>query len=188
MKVNVESVSPIEKKLSIEVEADRVAKEIERAYRGLARQVRIPGFRQGKAPRRVLETRYRDQVEQDVARQLIEDAYREAVEKEDLFPVSNPVVSPDKLEPGHNFRFEARVEVKPEVEAKEFKGLPFTAAKEGSIDSMVDDELERIRQQLAHFVPVEDRQVGVTGDYAVIDYAGTQNGEPIEGRRARRSP
>src|SRR5690554_6562982 len=106
MKVNVESVSPIEKKLSMEVESDRVAKEIERAYRGLARQVRIPGFRQCKAPRRVLETRYRDHVEQDVARKLIEDTYREAVEAEDLFPVSNPVVSPYKLEPGQNFRFE----------------------------------------------------------------------------------
>src|SRR5690606_34233386 len=99
MKVHVEAVSPVEKKLLIEVEADRVAQELERAYRGLARNVRIPGFRQGKVPRRILEARYRDQVEQDVVQHLVEHTWREAVEAHDLFPVAQPVVSPDKLEP-----------------------------------------------------------------------------------------
>ncbi len=183
MKVNVESVSPIEKKVSIEVEADRVAAEIERAYRGLARQVRIPGFRQGKAPRRILETRYRDQVEQDVARLLIDSTYREAVDTHDLFPVASPVVSSDKLEQGKVFRFEARVEVKPEVEVKSFKGLDFERSTPEVKESMVDDELERIRQRLAQFAPVEDRETAVTGDYAVIDYAGSQNGEEIPGAK-----
>src|SRR5690606_36608390 len=127
------------------------------------------------------EARYRDQVEQDVARQLIETSYREAVEKEDLFPVSNPVGSPDKLEPGQSFRFEARVEVKPEVEAKEYTGLEYEPANPAAVEALVDAELERIQLQLADFVPLEDQEVSVTGDYAVSDYGGTQDGEPIEG-------
>lgn len=183
MKVQVESVSPIEKKLAIEVEADRVAAEFDRAYRGLSRQVRIPGFRPGKAPRRILESRYRDQVEQDVARVLIETSYREAVEKEELFPVSNPVVSSDKLEPGQVFRFEARIEIKPAIETVSFKGLEYERSEPKVEDSMVDDELERIRQSLATFAPIEDRQKAEIGDYAVIDYVGSQDGEEIEGAK-----
>ena len=185
MKVEVETVSPVEKKLSIEVEADRVASEFERAYRTLARQVRIPGFRQGKAPRRILETRYKDQVEQDVARHLMESTYREAVDSKDLFPVGSPVVSPDKLEQGKSFRFEARVEVKPEVSVKKIKGLELEKSKAEVTDSMVADELERLREQLAQFVPVEDRQNATTGDYAVVDYEGTQGEKEIPGAKGQ---
>lgn len=183
MKVEVETVSPVEKKLSIEVEADRVATEFERAYRTLARQVRIPGFRQGKAPRRVLETRYKDQVEQDVARHLMESSYREAVDAKDLFPVGSPVVSPDKLEAGKSFRFEARVEVKPEVSLAKIKGLELERSKAEVADSMIEDELERLREQLAQFVPIEDRQSASTGDYAVVDYVGSQGEKEIPGAK-----
>ncbi|HWV38651.1 MAG TPA: trigger factor [Vulgatibacter sp.] len=183
MKVEVETVSPVEKKLSIEVEADRVATEFERAYRTLARQVRIPGFRQGKAPRRILESRYKDQVEQDVARHLMETSYREAVDAQDLFPVGSPVVSPDKLEAGKSFRFEARVEVKPEVSLSKVKGLELERSKAEVTDAMIDDELERLRQQLAQFAPIEDRQTASTGDYAVVDYVGTQGEEEIPGAK-----
>lgn len=181
MKVHVEAVSPVEKKLQIEVEADRVTKELERAYRGLARTVRIPGFRQGKVPQRILEARYRDQVEQDVIQHLVEHTWREAVDQEDLFPVAQPVVSPDKLEPGQAFRYEARVEVKPEVEVKEYKGLSWEKVEPAVVDSMIDDELTRIQESLASFEPIEDREEAQTGDYAIIDHEGFLDGTPIEG-------
>ncbi|AKU90224.1 trigger factor [Vulgatibacter incomptus] len=185
MKVNVESLSPIEIKVSVQVEADRVATEIERAYKGLSRQVKIPGFRAGKVPRRILETRYKDEVEQDVARKLIDTTFREAVDQHDLFPVASPVVSSDRLEPGKDFHYEARVEVKPEVTAKDYKGLEIAKAKAEVTEAMVDDELERIREQLAQFVPVEDRTTATTGDYAVIDYLGTHDGKEIEGGKGQ---
>ncbi len=181
MKVNVETLSSIEKKLSIELDAERVAKEIDRAYKGLARQVRVPGFRQGKVPRRILEARYKDQVEQEVLQSLVSLGYREAVDSHDLFPVGNPVVSPEKLEQGKPFKFEARVEVKPEVEAKDWKGLEYEPAKAEVTDKMVDDELERLRDQLAQLVPIEDRKAALEGDYASIDFVGTVDGKEFGG-------
>ena len=181
MKVNVEAVSAVEKKLLIEVDAARVDKEIERAYRGLSRRVRIPGFRQGHVPRRILEARFKDQVEQDVVQHLVEHTWREAVDAENLFPVAQPVVSPDKLEPGKAWKYEARVEVKPEVEAKEYKGLPLQKTEPKVTAEMIKDELTRLQDGLAQLVPIEDREVAEKGDFAVIDHEGFLDGEPLEG-------
>lgn len=181
MKVNVETLSPIEKKLSVEVGPEQVAKEFERAYRGLSQRVRLPGFRPGKVPRRILEARFRDQVEQDVIQHLVEHSYQEAVEKHDFIPVAAPSITPEKLEAGQAFRYEARVEVKPEVEAKTYKGLEYEPSKWEVTDEMVQAELERLREQLAEFVPIEDRKVGQKGDYAVVSYRGTLEGEEIAG-------
>lgn len=181
MKVNVETVSPVEKKLSVEVEPEQVAQEVERAYRTLAKRVKIPGFRQGRVPRRILEARYKDQVEQDVVQHLVEHSYREAVSNHDFVPVATPVVTPEKLEIGQAFRYEARVEVKPEVVAKDYKGLEYTPTKVEVTDEMVEQELERLREQLGQFVPIEDRTVGQKGDYASITYRGEKDGEEIAG-------
>jgi len=183
MKVNVETLSPIEKKLSVEIDPERVEQEIERAYRGLSQRVRLPGFRPGKVPRRILEARFRDQVEQDVVQHLVEHSYLEAIASHDFVPVAPPVISPEKLERGKAFRYEARVEVKPKVEAKDYKGLEYTPSSYEVTDQMVEDELNRLREQFAEFVPVEDRKVGIAGDYAVISYRGTLDGEEIAGAK-----
>ncbi len=183
MKVSVETLSPIEKKLSIEVDPERVALEIDRAYKGLARQVKVPGFRPGKAPRHVLEARYREQVEQEVVQELIEHSYRDAVGEHALLPVGNPVVSPDKLEQGKPFKFEARVEVKPEIAPQEYQGLSYTETKVEVTDGMVDAELSRMQEQLTALKPIEERQAAVTGDFAVVDFVGLVDGQPFQGNK-----
>ena len=184
MKVAVETLSPIEKKLSIEVEPERVAQELERAYKGLSRQVKVPGFRPGKVPRRILETRYREQVEQEVVQELVEHSYRDAVGEHALLPVGSPVVSPDKLEQGKPFKFEARVEVKPEIEPKDYKGLTYTQPKVEVTDGMVADELARAQEQMTTVKPIEDRLAATTGDLAVIDFVGLVDGQPFQGNTA----
>lgn len=181
MKVNVETLSPIEKKISVEVEPEQVAQEYDRAYRGLSQRVRLPGFRPGKVPRRILEARFRDQVEQDVIQHLVEHSYQDAVRTHEFIPVSNPTITPEKLEPGKAFRYEARVEVKPEVEAKDYKGLAYEPTKWEVTEEMVQAELDRLREQLAEFVPIEDRKAAKKGDYAVVSYRGTMEGEEIAG-------
>jgi trigger factor len=119
-----------------------------------------------------------------VVRSLVEQTWAEAVTSEDLKPVAMPSVSPEKLEAGKVFRYEARVEVRPEVEAKDYKGLEYTPREAQVSDEMVADELERMRQQLASLVPVEDRTVLATGDYAVVDYVASKDGSPVEGGSA----
>lgn len=183
MKVNVEEVSPIEKKLSVEVDADRVTKALDRAYQALAREVKVPGFRQGKVPRRILEARFRDRVEQDVVQRLVTETYGEVVGSEKLTPVDNPVVTPEPLVAGKEFRYEARVEVKPVVVAKDYKGLTYEKVEPEVTDAKIDEELERLRQQAAQFVPIEERTAAITGDYAMIDYEGFLDDEPIPGAK-----
>src|SRR4051812_42552767 len=97
MKVQVEDVSPIEKKLSIEVENTRVTQELDRAYQALGRQVKIAGFRPGKVPRRILEQRFREQVEDDVIRRVVETAYFEAISEHKVPAVASPRVTNDRL-------------------------------------------------------------------------------------------
>ncbi|HEX9507205.1 MAG TPA: trigger factor family protein, partial [Myxococcales bacterium] len=155
MKVRVEEVSSIERKLSIEVEQARVTNELDRAYSQLSRQVKIAGFRPGKVPRRILEQRFREQVEDDVIRKMVERAYLEAVQEYQVQPVSNPQVTNDGLRPNEPFTFQARVQVKPKVDAKDYRELPLKKADAAVSDEKVEEQVERLRQGMSRLEPVE---------------------------------
>src|SRR5690349_18968621 len=120
MKVQVEELSPIEKSLSIEVEPTVVAHELDQAYAQLSRQVKIAGFRPGKVPRRILEQRFKAEVEDDVIRRVVTKSYVEAVKQEKIDVVADPHVTNGKLQPDQPFAFTARVEVKPKIDVKDF--------------------------------------------------------------------
>jgi trigger factor len=184
MKVQVEELSPIEKKLSIEVDTTRVDDELSRAYAALAKQVRMPGFRQGKAPRRILEQRYREQVEDEVVQRVVQSAYLQAVREHNVEPVANPQVTQSGLKPGQPFSFEARVEVRPKVEAKDYQGLPLKKTEVKVEDAQINEALERMRNDMSRLEPVADRDVGQSGDFAIIDYEATIEGKPFAGSKA----
>src|SRR5215468_8498330 len=99
MKVQVEETSPIERKLSIEVEPTTVSQELNRAYADLGRQVKIAGFRPGKVPRRILEQRFKQTVEDDVIRKVVEKAYNHAIREHRLEAVSHPRVTNEGIRP-----------------------------------------------------------------------------------------
>ncbi len=181
-KVSVEEVSPIERRIKIEVPPETVDQQLELAYRMVSHRVRIPGFRPGKVPRRILESRFKDQVEGDVIQKVVEDSYREAVIKENLNPVSAPRVTNEGLKKGEPFRYQAQIEVKPQVEPKDYVGLELKRAKVDITDKMIDDELERIRQSLAELQPVEGRAAQLN-DFAIVDYDGTIDGKGFPGSK-----
>jgi trigger factor len=184
MKVQVEELSPIEKKLSIEVDSARVSQELNRAYTQLGQQVKLPGFRQGKVPRRILEQRFRAQVENDVVQRVVQSAYMEAIREHKVDVVSQPQVTPKELKADQPFAFEARVEVKPKVEVKDYQGLPLPKAEAGVSDGEVDAQLENMRQSGSRLEPVEGRDVGAPGDFASIDFEATIDGAPFPGSKA----
>ncbi|MFL5349535.1 MAG: trigger factor [Hyalangium sp.] len=184
MKVQVEELSPVEKKLSIEVDSVRVADELTRAYTAIGKQVRLPGFRQGKVPRRILEQRFRQQVEDDVIQRVVQSAYVEAVTQHNVEPVSQPQVTNSGLKPGAPFTFEARVEVKPKVEAKDYKELPLKKTETAVTDDQVNEQLEKMRQSASRLEPVTDRDVARSGDFATVDYEATIDGKPFTGDKA----
>jgi trigger factor len=184
MKVQVEELSPVERKLSIEVPPEQVQAELGRAYAQLGRSVRLPGFRPGKVPRRILEQRFKGEVEDDVARRLVERAYLSAISEHHVDAVGAPQLTPVRLDQEKPFAFEARVEVRPKVEPKDYLGLPFKRVEAAVTDAQVDERLEAMRQRVARLEPVEGRTVAETGDFAIVDYLGAIDGQPFPGSAA----
>jgi len=184
MKVQVEELSPIEKKLSIEVDSARVTEELSRAYASVGRQVKLPGFRQGKVPRRILEQRFREQVEDEVIQRVVQSAYMEAVREHNVDVVSQPQVTNSGLKPNAPFSFEARVEVKPKLEPKDYRELPLKKTEAGVDDAKVNEQLEKMRQSASRMEPIADRDVAAAGDFATIDYEATIDGQPFVGSKA----
>ena len=186
MKIEVETVSPVEKKVTVEVDPERVAQELDRAYAALGRRVKLRGFRAGKAPRKVLERNFRDEVERDVVEKLVSATFSDAVREHALEAVAPPRVdvAEQGLQAAQPFRFTARVEVKPKLEPKDYRKLEVTRRQVEVTDQMVSDELGKLQESLAQLVPVEGRFEAQAGDYGTIDFEGTIDGQPFEGNRA----
>jgi len=186
MKIEVEAVSPVEKKVTVEVDPERVAKELDRAYETLGRRVKLRGFRAGKVPRNVLERHFRDEVERDVVQKLVSVGFGDAVREQDIKAVAPPRVDLQDtgIQAAQPFRFTATVEVKPRLEPKDYKGLEAARRPVDVTDQMVADEVTRIQDGMAQLVPLEGRFDAQDGDYAVIDHEGTVEGQPFEGSKA----
>ena len=185
MKVQVQELSPIEKSLSIEVEPTVVAKELDQAYATLSRQVKIAGFRPGKVPRRILEQRFKAEVEDDVIRRVVTKSYVEAVRQNNIEAVADPHVTNGKIDLTQPFAFTARVEVKPKVTAKDYQGIALKKNDAAVTDATVDERIEAIRQNLAEVVKVEGRDVAQAGDFALIDYTASIDGKDFAGGTAK---
>lgn len=184
MKVNVETLSPIERKLSIEVEPALIVTELDRAYSALNRQVKVPGFRPGKIPRRILEQRFKEQVEDDVIQRVVEKSYLDAIKKHDIPAVSSPQVTNHGIKPNEPFTFEARVQVKPVLEPKDYEGLKLAKTEVKVDDAAVAEQLERLRQANSRLEPVTDRDTAQAGDFAQIDYDASLEGKEFPGGKA----
>jgi trigger factor len=186
MKINVESVSPVERKVTIEIDPERVASELTKAYVGLGRRVKLRGFRPGKAPRKVLERQFKDQVESEVVEKLVSSTFSEAVREQSIEAVAPPAVSLAEggIAEGKPLRYTARVEVKPRIEPKDYRGLEVSRRPPAVDDRLVADELTKLQDRLSELVPAEGRFEAQDGDWAVVDHEGTIDGAPFEGGKA----
>jgi trigger factor len=174
--------------LQIELPPDRLDRALDAAVRALARRTRIPGFRPGKAPRPVLERHLGPGVVMDEAvDHLMQDAYREALIKEDILPLTNADVEVVQAEEGKPLIFKATVPVRPEVKLGDYRNFNFQPEIDVIDDTRVDQVVEELRDQNATLAAVEDR--GATdGDYAVISFVGTRDGQPFDGGTSERMP
>jgi trigger factor len=186
MKINVETVSPVERKLTIEVPPERVAKELDKAYLGVGRRAKLPGFRPGHIPRAVLERNFKLEVERDVAERLVNLTFVEAAQENGIEPVATPNVSLEgPLVPGTTFKYSAKVEVRPAIAPRDYRGLAVTRIAPVVTDEAVQAELEKLRDRFGTLVPLEGREVAAEGDWARIDHEGTIDGQPFEGSAAQ---
>jgi trigger factor len=166
-------------KLEIEVAAPEVDTALERAYRSVVKKVNLPGFRKGKVPRHILESRFGPEIlHQDALEMLIPPAYDDAIAEVDAEPIDQPRFDFDTIEKGKPFLFQAIVEVLPPVELGEYKGVEV----EQEITEVTETELERylesLREQHARLIPLEDEEIAIQeGDLALIDFQGFIDGE-----------
>jgi len=181
MKVDVDILSPIQRKIHIEITGEAVREEFSRVYGALSQRARIKGFRPGKVPRTVLEGIYGDEAKSRTLSRLVEQSLREAVKEKGLHVVSPPEVEPGELVEGSPFSFSAVVEIKPEIEVKNYLGLEVERIKLTVEESQVDEALSGFQDAHAHLQPVEDRDVVEQGDCVLIDFSGTIDGKPFAG-------
>lgn len=185
LSVSTSEPSPILRTLEVEVDAKRVRKAFDRAYRELGRTVRVKGFRPGKAPRSVLEKLYGASLAEEIERQLVGETLAEAVDQAGLVPVAEPSIDARPPEPDAPFRYTAAIEVKPGIELPELTGLPARRPAVSVTDEDVDRELEGLRQRRAPVVDEPEGTPAAEGSLLVIDYVGRIDGEAFEGGTAQ---
>lgn len=179
MQVSVETTSALERRLTIQVPAEKVDTAVDERLKQTARKVKVDGFRPGKVPFNVVKRRFGDSVRQEVLSELMRNHFIEAVTQEKLNPAGTPEIEPVKMAAGEAFEFVATFEVYPEVELKSLEGetveRPVAEVTDADVDTLVDD----LRKQRATFAEVD--KAAELGDQVKIDFEGFIDGEAFAG-------
>jgi trigger factor len=179
MNTAVETLSATRVKLSIEVAADEMKPSIDAAYKRIAAAINVPGFRKGKVPQAVIDQRVgREAVLDEALNDVISNAYADAVRDNELRVLGQPGVDIATFEDGQPLSFTAEVEVRPEIELPQYKGIAVTVADAQADDEDVDAQIERLRERFGSLKSVE--RAVEDGDFIAIDLSSAYEGEPIE--------
>jgi len=178
MKVEVENKPESVSTLSIELPPEEVAKEWDAIANSFARFAKIPGYRPGKAPRRVIEAKFRKEIQDELTRKLVSKSYRDAIEQKQLRVVSLTNLEDVEFGDDKSIRFRATVVRAPEFELPEYKNIPVQLPPADITEAEVDAAVERLRDQTADFVDVTDRPLAMD-DFVVIDFDGTVDGKSV---------
>ncbi|MGI6116182.1 trigger factor [Luoshenia tenuis] len=183
MNCTMEKLEKDQVRLTIEVDAEQFEKGIVAAYRKMVKSMNIPGFRKGKAPRKVIEQFYGPAIFYEEAfKEVYPDAYEKAIEDNDLQPVDYPEVDITDIG-GDGVKFTATVQLKPTVTLGDYKGIKVERPEYTVTDEDVQAEVDRALERSARWIAVEDRPVQ-DGDRVTLDYAGTVDGVAFEGGTA----
>ena len=170
MQVQIARISPVLVEVAVEVPADAVRAEVEKAYATLQRKARIRGFRPGKAPRQVLARLYGPQVASDVASAIVTDTLPKALSNNNVQPVNQPKVEAGKVEQGSAFTYKARFEVSPEITEIVYEGLELVRPSQAPTEGMVEEQLELLRKTHARLEPPDPPRPADKGDVVTVDF------------------
>lgn len=188
MNVTVERVGN-DATLKITLPAEEVNKGFKKAVAKIAGQVNIPGFRKGKAPRNIIEMHYgKEAVKQEAFELVANQCYTEALEQEKLIPVSDPKVEDSVFEENKDMELTIKVTIKPEVKLGDYKELHVEKEAVEVTDEAVEEQVQDLRSRHAKMVEAEEGAVIEKGDFAIIDFAGTVDGEPFSGGEGKGYP
>ncbi len=178
MKSTVEKLSPTRVRINVEVPFTELEPDFDRAFKQLATQIRLPGFRPGKAPRKLLEARIgRGAVLEQVVNDALPSRYSEAVSSAELQPLGQPEIDVTKLEDGEELVFTAEVDIRPEIDLPDLSALKITVDPIEVGDDEVDTELQNLRARFGTLTGVE--RPAAEGDFVSIDLSATVDGEDV---------
>ena len=179
MQVSVESISKLERRMQVQVPAERVSQEVAARLQNLSRTARLKGFRPGKAPIKVIRQQFGVQVHREVIGELLQSSFAEAVSEKQLSPAGNPRIEPQSVGEGQDLRYVATFEVIPEVALQPMETLELERVTSEVTESDIDAMIERLRRQQIKYSPVA--RAAVSGDKVSIDFLGKIDGVEFAG-------
>ena len=189
MKVTVENGENQQVTLTVEVEAAEVSKAVEKAVKRLSNRVNIPGFRKGKAPRKIIERNVgMDAIMQEAFDIVGPKAFADALEEQKIEPVSRPQIDIETLEDGKDLVFKATVTPRPEVKLGEYKGLKVEKNVEAVTDEDVEKQLKTFQDRQGKMVDAPEGSAVKDGDFTTLDFEGFVDGEAFEGGKGQDYP
>ncbi len=179
VKSTVDNLSETRVKLTVEIPFEDLTDSINEAYKNIASQVNVPGFRRGKVPARIIDQRFgRGVVLEEVVQKAVPAAYDEAVRENDLRPLGQPEVEVTEIEDGQHISFTAEVDVTPQFDLPDYSGLEVEVSDSVVSDDDVEEQVEQLRTRFATVTPIE--RPAQTGDLVLVDVKGEIDGEEIE--------
>ncbi len=179
MQVSVESISKLERRMQVQVPAERVTQEIDARLKNLSRTARLNGFRPGKAPIKVIRQQFGPQVHREVIGELLQSSFAEAVTEKQLSPAGSPRIEPQTMDEGQDLKYVATFEVFPEVALQPLDTLELERVTADVTESDIDAMILRLRKQQMKYSP--SSRVANTGDKVTIDFVGTIDGAEFAG-------
>lgn len=179
-RVTVEELTPVRRRLEVEIPAAEVQAELDRAFGQLGNRARLPGFRPGRAPRAILDRMFGAEVRREVLGRLVGDTFRNAIESHHLDVVGDPDIDAGTLTPGEALRYSATVDVRPVITLTDVGRLEVRRPSVAVTDEQVGHVLDNLRESVAQLRPIEDRTIVEAGDIVTVDVASRRDGgDPV---------
>lgn len=173
--VKIEESGPVTRRMSFEIPWKNVEKELDVAYRNIAKTAKIKGFRSGKTPRKILEIYYKDQAEGEAVSNLVTKYYTDAIKENGIAPVDKPKIDQEGIESNKDFQFVATVEIEPVIEPKDYVGLKIQKREINVTAQDVTNRIDQVRQMYSTLEEVKEDRAIQDGDLVTIDFTGKVN-------------
>jgi len=179
MDIAVENVSELSRKVTITLPADYVRKELDKSYKKLKKDVKLKGFRRGKIPVAVLEKNFGEQVQAEVGEKLVQETYFDAIEEKGIDAVVHPEIKEVDFADDGTFTYVAMVDIKPEINLTDYKGLEIEKPITEVTDAEIDEEIKQLQRDKAVLRTADDDHAIEMGDIALVDFQGFHEGKAM---------
>ena len=176
MQVSVEDINSVKKTLHIEIPEEEVVRELDRAYNALKKNAKVKGFRPGKVPRSALVRLFKKDIHADVTSRLIQSSFIDAVKETELKIVGNPQVDPPELAATGSYKYDATVEITPEIKDIDYSGLTLKRSNYRVSDEEIDAQLKMLQKNFARQQKIEKKRAAEPEDFVLIDFEGFKEG------------